>query len=62
MIRNYEFMVLPFELTNASVAFMCLITRMFNKFLDIFVLIFIDEILVYSNTLEEHKYHFQIVV
>ena len=44
--KHYEFIVMPFELTNAPVNFMCMINNIFSKYLDKFVLVFIDNILV----------------
>lgn len=58
---HYEFTVLPFGLMNTLATFMCLKNSVFGRFLDKFVLIFIDEILVYSKELEEHKQHLEIV-
>ena len=58
----YEFLVLPFGLTNAPTAFMDLMNRVFNQYLDQFVVVFIDEILVFSRSREEHEFHLNIVL
>ena len=59
---HFEFVVMPFGLTNAPAAFMDLMHRVFRPYLDSFVVIFIDDILVYSRTEEEHKEHLRIVL
>ena len=53
---------MSFKLTNAPAAFMDLMNRMFKEYLDKFVIVFIDDILVYSRTMEEHELHLKIVL
>ena len=58
----YEFLVMSFGLTNAPAVFMNLMTRVFRPYLDSFVIIFIDDILVYSRSRSEHEQHLRIVL
>ena len=59
---HYEFLVMSFGLTNAPVAFMDLMNRMFIPYLDRFIIVFINDILVYSKSIVEHKDHLRIVL
>ena len=59
---HYEFLVMPFSLTNVPVAFMALMNRVFQPHLDKFVIVFIDDILVYSRSSEEHANHLRMVL
>ncbi len=54
---HYEFVVMPFGLTNAPDAFMDLMNRVCRPMLDRSVIVFIDDILVYSKTKEQHAMH-----
>jgi len=59
---HYEFVVIPFGLTNAPASFMCLMNNILSKYLDKFVIVFIDNILIYSKNEQDHKEHLRIVL
>ena len=54
--------MMPFGLTNASAAFMDLMHRVFQPYLDQFFIVFVDDILIYSQSEREHEYHLRIVL
>ena len=59
---QFEFVVMPFGLTNAPAVFMRLMNEVFHDYLDKFVIVFIDDILIYSRSEEEHKEHLRMVL
>ena len=59
---HFEFTVMPFGLTNAPAAFMDLMHRIFHHYSDRFVVVFVDDILIYFETEEDHEDHLRVVL
>ena len=59
---HFEFIVMPFGLTNAPAAFIDLMHRVFQPYLDHFVIVFVNDILIYSQSKEKHEDHLRIIL
>jgi hypothetical protein len=59
---HYVFTVVPFGLSNAPFVFMCLMNGIFREYLDTFVIVFLDDILIYSKYKDEHEKHLMMVL
>ena len=59
---HYEFLAMPFSLTNASAVFMDLMNRVCKPYLDKFVIVFINDILIYSRSKESHEQHLRLIL
>jgi len=62
MYGNYEFVIVPIVLTNAPATLMCLMNSVLCLYLDKFVILFIDDILIYSKNEEEHAKNLAVVL
>ena len=60
--KHFEFTVMPFGLTNAPIAFMDLMHRVFQPYLDQFVVVFVDDMLICSKFEEEYEDHLRVVL
>ena len=60
--EHFEFTVMPSRLTNAPIEFMDLMHRVFQPYLDQFVVVFVDDILIFSQSEEEHENHLRVVL
>ena len=62
VMGTMSFLVMSYGLTNALTAFMDLMNRVFEGYVDKFIIVFIDDILVYSCTMKKHELHLKIVL
>jgi len=60
--RHYEFIVAPLGLINAPTMFMCLMNGVLQPYLDKFVIVFVDDILIYEKMEEEHEKHLVVML
>ena len=58
----FEYLVMPFGLTNAPSTFQYFMNDIFSNMTDICVVVYLDDILIFSNSLEEHRHHVQSVL
>lgn len=59
--RAVKFFIMPYKLTNVLVTFCTLMSQVFHDYLDKFMVVYLDDIVDYSSTLEEHKKHMKMV-
>lgn len=59
---HYKFLIMPFGITNTPIIFTDIMNVMFKLYLDKFVIVFIDDILVYLRTYEDHEHHMRMVL
>ena len=59
---HHAFTVVPFWFTNAITVFICLLNGIFKNYLDKFIIVFLDDILIYSETEEEHEENLEITL
>jgi Reverse transcriptase (RNA-dependent DNA polymerase) len=60
--RSYEFMVMPFRQTNAPSTFQALLNDVFRDYVDKFMLVYLDDVLIFGRSAEEHKEHVELVL